>query len=119
MFRPMSNIFKFIAVLLHGLDNSVVTKLSRLLILFKNSYKDHFSFPVINDSISVLCLSECERYLVCAGACGTTAIWRKNKNRWSHFKNLPKRDCAPTAITINNKSSRIVLAFPDYKVRNF
>lgn len=51
---------------------------------------------------------------MCAGACGTVAVWTNNKNQWTNFKVLELRDLPATAIEIHN--GRIVLAFSDYKV---
>lgn len=73
----------------------------------------------ISDTISIVCLSKCEQYFVCAGTCGTTAVWTNKKNRWSYYKTISKSKYAPTAMAIHNKSCRIVLAYSDYKVKIF
>ena len=73
----------------------------------------------INDSIILVYLSKCGKYFVCAGACGTTTVYKNNDNRWSLLKTIEKQNSAPTAIAMHNKTNRLVLAFADYKVRKF
>ncbi|KAJ6644304.1 U3 small nucleolar RNA-associated protein 4 like [Pseudolycoriella hygida] len=68
----------------------------------------------MKDTISLVCLSKCNKYLICADVCGIVAVWKCAKNRWAPYKNLPNRNYPPTAIAIHG--NRIVLAFPDYKI---
>lgn len=77
---------------------------------------------VIKDTISLVCLSKCGKNLVCAGSCGTTALWKKIGNRWKYEKLIFKQNSAPTAMVMHSKANRIVLAFANYTVglfRNF
>lgn len=75
-----------------------------------------FCFSVIKDTISLVCLSQCEQYFVCSGSCGVTAVWSRKGSDWSYLNTIVKSQYAVTAMAIHNKCSRIVLAFSDYKV---
>ncbi|KAG4075374.1 hypothetical protein HA402_003165 [Bradysia odoriphaga] len=91
--------------------------------IFSLSYNDDVDFKatvstegVIKDTISLVCLSKCGKYLVCVGTCGTTAVWTNKGNGWSYVKQISNANCAPTAIAMHSKTNRIVLAFADYKI---
>ncbi|XP_037034605.1 U3 small nucleolar RNA-associated protein 4 homolog [Bradysia coprophila] len=91
--------------------------------IFSLSYNDDVDFKatvstegVIKDTIRLIYLSKCGKYLVCVGTCGTTAVWTNKGNRWSYLKQISKQNCVPTAIAMHSKTNRIVLAFADYKI---
>lgn len=77
-----------------------------------------FLFSVIKDTLSLMVISTCGTYLVCAGTCCNIAVYKSSKKTgaWSHLLNLPKYKLAPTAIAIHQNSPLLVAAFSDSKV---
>lgn len=88
-----------------------------------NTYKHvivtfSIGFIAIKSTIVHLVVSNCGRYLVCAGTCCNIAVYKSSKKSgaWKHHINLPKYNLAPTAIALHHNSPLLVAAFSDSKV---
>lgn len=75
---------------------------------------------IIEDTISQIEISQCGKYLVCAGLCGNIGVWKlhtqRKKAHWKHLLNLPKYKLPPTALAIHRNSPKLVATFADSKV---
>lgn len=72
----------------------------------------------IKDTVHLLILSKCMKYLICAAHCCTISVWKYNPSVlcWEHYQTLPKYIVPPTAIAIHTNTPKLVAAFPDMKV---
>lgn len=81
-----------------------------------------FSFSALSDSIHILIISPCGKYLVCAGLCNNILVWKfgikegKSVATWQYYTKLPKYKIPPTSIAIRPNSSILAAVFPDQKI---
>lgn len=77
-----------------------------------------FLISVIKESIHILTISPCGKYLVCAGLCNNISVWTfvissTVIDSWKHFIKLPQYKVPPTSISIRPNSSTLAAVFPD------
>lgn len=58
-------------------------------------------------------------YLVVADTHGNIAVWIKKSKKFKYYASLPKYKCVPSALTIDNKSENVLVAYVDQKVSEF
>lgn len=97
-------------------------KRNRQIDVFSISDNEIFYLETINTEkslkgpISHINISDCGKYLVCAGLCCNISVWKRNKVHWRHHLNLPKYPLAAVAIAIHKNSPKLVVAFSDSKL---
>lgn len=71
------------------------------------------------DSIHLVSISNCSKYLVFASLCKNISIWNLKRNKWSFIKLLPKHASPATSMSIRKDEPLLVVAFSDNKLLEY
>ncbi|KAL1517504.1 hypothetical protein ABEB36_001261 [Hypothenemus hampei] len=93
------------------------------LIVYDLENNDPFIFQRIevengqlSDTVSLLTVSTCGKYLVIADAKSNITVFKYTKDGYSFLVKLPKYQASPTALSVNSTTGCLVVAYADYKV---
>ena len=73
---------------------------------------------MFTDTVSNLCLSPCNKYLIVADLASNVVVWRRASDvaKWILHYKLPKYNCVPNALAVHPTNGFLVIAYSDQKV---
>lgn len=55
-------------------------------------------------------------YLVAADALGSVTVWMRRGKKFEHYIDLPKYQCVPSAMAMDNECENLIITYVDQKV---